>query len=395
MKRPSRHRDNSCRGAKKAAGGDLRKPADDLGSGRSKSPSRSKSPAVKSKSKRSKSPSRRKQHKYTSTGMDENTGIEIVFDECVGGNGSQPPKSVYFGGCCWGAAFYVGVYKAMVEKWGDDFRHKTLITGDSAGSIFALGIALGRTPEQMDTLYRNMSAKSHSDGVIGKCSIWIEEYLLELFRTLPEDTHKKLEGKLRFGTTLFPFEHQWHESWDSNEHLLSELRLSYHVPIYCSRSKTIQNGVHVVDGAYGFAGHDLPHHDETLFVGIDPHAEITRHFTLLEMFWPAVGEKYDAIVDSGYQEMMKWDGKHKVKLGSRVANRPALYVLWFLKIFEIIADLFEYIVYQLLFDVVQLLTVGTTTAVDDMSSTVASTARVAGVEKATTESVMIVSTTAR
>lgn len=35
----------------------------------------------------------------------------------------------------------------------------------------------------------------------------------------------------------------------------------------------------VVDGAYGFSGEDLPHGDATLYVGIDPHAEVTRILT--------------------------------------------------------------------------------------------------------------------
>jgi hypothetical protein len=29
--------------------------------------------------------------------------------------GVQLPPSIYFGGCSWGAAFFVGVYKAMNE----------------------------------------------------------------------------------------------------------------------------------------------------------------------------------------------------------------------------------------------------------------------------------------
>ena len=44
----------------------------------------------------------------------------------------------------------------------------------------------------------------------------------------------------------------------------------------------------MVDGAYGFAGDDLLHGDDTLYVGIDPHAEITRTFTNSEMFFPLV-----------------------------------------------------------------------------------------------------------
>ena len=99
----------------------------------------------------------------------------------------------------------------------------------------------------------------------------------------------------------------------------------------------------MLDGAYGIAGHDLPHHDETLFVGIDPHAEITRSFTFRQMFFPSLGDDYADIVRSGYDEMMRWDGRMLRKVGSRTANFTALKVLWVLKIFEIIVDVLEII----------------------------------------------------
>lgn len=30
-------------------------------------------------------------------------------------NGIKIPSSIYFGGCAWGSAFYVGVYRALCE----------------------------------------------------------------------------------------------------------------------------------------------------------------------------------------------------------------------------------------------------------------------------------------
>ena len=89
-----------------------------------------------------------------------------------------------------------------------------------------------------------------------------------------------------------------------------------------------------VDGAYGFAGADLPHGDQTLYVGIDPHAEITRHLTHNEMFYPTIGDDYVAMVKSGYDKFEAWDGKMNKKVGCRVPNYSALYVLWALKVLE-------------------------------------------------------------
>lgn len=33
----------------------------------------------------------------------------------VDASGVRIPSSIYFGGCAWGSAFYVGVYKALCE----------------------------------------------------------------------------------------------------------------------------------------------------------------------------------------------------------------------------------------------------------------------------------------
>ena len=51
--------------------------------------------------------------------------------------------------------------------------------------------------------------------------------------------------------------------------------------------------------AYGMAGADLPHGDSTLFIGIDPHAEITRDLTVAQMLVPVLGEEFDDMVESG------------------------------------------------------------------------------------------------
>ena len=42
------------------------------------------------------------------------------------------------------------------------------------------------------------------------------------------------------------------------------------------------------------------------------------------------------MVQSGYESMMKWDGTMIKKVGHRTPNYEALYVLWFLKAFEVL-----------------------------------------------------------
>lgn len=41
--------------------------------------------------------------------------------------------------------------------WGDDFHERVLMTGGSAGTIFAISIALGKSPEEINSIYRSVA----------------------------------------------------------------------------------------------------------------------------------------------------------------------------------------------------------------------------------------------
>lgn len=71
---------------------------------------------------------------------------------------------------------------------------------------------------------------------------------------------------------------------------------------------------------------------------------LMNYYALLmyRQFFPAVGKEYDEMVESGYQSMMNWKGSMISKVGHRQPNYEALYVLWFLKVFEVL--IFEGIV---------------------------------------------------
>ena len=129
------------------------------------------------------------------------------------------PPSIYFGGCCFGAAFYVGVHKAMVEKWGKDFYKHCVVGGGSAGTIFAVGLALGKSPEYMDKLYLRVAEQAKKYGPIYYASVFMREGLEEMFKD-DSMAYKKLEGRCCFGTTSFFSRHRWHLSWESNDDLL-------------------------------------------------------------------------------------------------------------------------------------------------------------------------------
>jgi hypothetical protein len=244
------------------------------------------------------------------------------------------PPSIYFGGCAFGSAFYVGVYKAMAEKWGPKFHENVFICGDSAGAIFAIGIALNKNPEFMNDMFKTVSRKSLTLGYINKCSEYCEVAIKSMIDDNPM-SYKELNGKCCFGTTSLFSKHRWHISWASNEDLLYTAISSLHIPLLCKANKRIKS-THVLDGAYSFCGKCLPHGDDTLYVGIDPHAEITRTFTNTEMLYPPELETYEKMVETGYRAFLEWDGRLHKKVGYRQPNYEALSVLWPMKIMEVI-----------------------------------------------------------
>jgi hypothetical protein len=217
----------------------------------------------------------------SSSGVEFMDVVDQVFNGAKKRIVPPAPPSVYFGGCCFGAAFYVGVYQAMVELWGPDFHKNMIISGGSAGTVFAVGIALGKNPDELNEMYKLVAQQSHEHGPFGTSSIFTERAIRQYFLKDPV-AYKKVEGKCCFGTTAFFSKHRWHVSWESNEDLMTSMEASYNIPFYCQKIEALRGDI-VLDGAYGFAGTDLPHGDETLYIGIDPHAEITRTFTNAEM----------------------------------------------------------------------------------------------------------------
>lgn len=219
----------------------------------------------------------------------------------------------------------------MVERWGQDFYKRVLLGGGSVGCIFAIAIGLGLKPKELKRIYQGVAEKCVRHGAVHYGSVFMEECVREMLAH-PLD-FKRLEGRLCLGATYFFSRHRWHVSWVDNEDLVACVRRSCHIPFYCQRDDGLR-GELVVDGAYGFAGTDLPHGDATLYVGIDPHAEITRTLENRQMMAPVVGEEFEAIVRSGYDQFMRWDGQLNRKVHHRLPNYQALYVLWTLKVVE-------------------------------------------------------------
>jgi hypothetical protein len=247
----------------------------------------------------------------------------------------------------------VGVFKAMVEIWGPDFYKKTMLCGGSAGTLFALGISCGHTPEFMDLLYQEIAEKAKHHGTFYYGSIFMEESVRALVNA-DMMNYKLIEGRCAISTTAFYSHHRWHVSWTSNEDLIECAKSSCHIPLYCQLNRGIK-GVLVVDGAYAMRGSDLLHGDDTLFVGIDDplYTDITRDFTYSGLLTITTGQEYQDRVQSGYDAFMNWvindKGKLKKKVGLRNPPHNILIMLWTLKCLEYILQLLLWLFYEIIF----------------------------------------------
>lgn len=222
----------------------------------------------------------------------------------------------------------------MLERWGPKFAQKTLICGDSAGIVMVLGITLGYSPEFIGDTYLN-TGKNAPWGILHNGMSSLTTHCLKVLIKDP-NSYKIANNRISIGSCNFFAKHIWTSHWESQDELLQTMKSSLHIPFLCSPLSKI-NGKEVIDGALIFSGKDLPHGDATLYVGIDPGADITTTLSIQQILFPSLGEKYTELEKLGYESLMKWDGKtYKKKIENRHPKLGLQLFLWVLKFFEII-----------------------------------------------------------
>ena len=147
----------------------------------------------------------------------------------------------------------------MWERWGPDMVADGLkVSGDSAGCVIALMVALGFHPDKLDAIYRRVGEQSHATQPYYNpwndtgSSKYVEDVLRDAILTDPQSYVRLQEMGFALGTTEFPYSHRWHTSFESNEDLLQVALGCMHVPFYCRAIRTRVRGSFCVDGAYGF-----------------------------------------------------------------------------------------------------------------------------------------------
>jgi hypothetical protein len=105
----------------------------------------------------------------------------------------------------------VGVFQAMVDTWGPQFYTNTKIYGGSSGTVIALGITTGKTPEFMDALYQSIAIKTKYTGSSLFGSFFYEQALRGIVRDSQD--YKLIENRCYFSTNGFFANLRWHTAW--------------------------------------------------------------------------------------------------------------------------------------------------------------------------------------
>ena len=250
-----------------------------------------------------------------------------------------PPPSVYFGGCAFGCAFFIGVHRAMRERWGNDYHRFMYITGDSSGSVMATCVALGFSDDDISRVYLKMARAALQGGLAyNRAEAARVGMVEEVFDKVPE-AFALVRDRLSIGVTVYPFAHEWKTGWRSNEELLDTILASMHIPLYNPNTNPYFLGNDLIDGAFSMHGEALVHGDHTLSVGFSSFSDVTSIMTLDQQLLPHVGEDFTELVSDGYRSFNAWNGVLKQKVGRWRPKHLILRVMWLCRVFEPDSDL--------------------------------------------------------
>lgn len=148
------------------------------------------------------------------------------------------PDGFFLDGCAWGCWYYTGVLRGLLQRWGEQVYQKK-VGGSSAGALFALAMALCKSPEYLEHLYDRLAEQGTAYGVFGKMSIYHDSAMKFMLGDDPE-AYKKVNGKLFVGLTAFPCRFVLKSQFCSNKDLTDSLHASMHIPWYCTHMQPVR-----------------------------------------------------------------------------------------------------------------------------------------------------------
>ena len=147
--------------------------------------------------------------------------------------------SFVFEGCSWGCCYYLGVYRAIKERYRPEELARARFGGSSSGTLAALGAALGKTVEECMDVYEELAHCGEVFGVFGLMSVYHE---IVLRRWLPAegDQYKLVRSRLFVNVTRFFCRSEVISEFNSNQDIIDAMHASMHIPFYMSYCKEVK-----------------------------------------------------------------------------------------------------------------------------------------------------------
>lgn len=234
---------------------------------------------------------------------------------------------IYFSGAGFSCAFYIGIVKALQEKFPNELP---IISADSAGTLVALGYALGIPWHKIKEIYLielRKQAKRGNKVWFGKIS---DDHDSIVSSILKKGDFKRIQynDKFRVGITKPFIKYKIITNWSNEKELREYIHRSMTLPLLVKTRFSMD-----VDGA--FSNDQL----YNLTIGTDGSNDISIYQSWYQKIRPPVENEVQSLIDLGYTTTMKYDFTKKEKKSSisiyTIYNILLLAFLWFLKIISL------------------------------------------------------------
>lgn len=231
---------------------------------------------------------------------------------------------IYFSGAGFSCAFYIGVVKALQEKFPNEIP---IISADSAGALVGLAYAFNIPWNKIRELYLielRKQAKRGNKIWFGKVS---DDHDSIISKTLKEGDFKKIQynDKFRVGITKFFMKYQIITNWNNEDELREHIHRSMGIPLIVKTKFSMD-----VDGA--LSTNQL----YDLTIGTSGDNDISFYQSWYQKITPPTEKEVETLIDLGYILTMKYDFTKKEKhLPVIQYQTPKIIFFWFLKIISI------------------------------------------------------------